>query len=72
MAKKLYKDTKHKKICGVCAGISEYLDIDVTVIRLLWVIFGCLGGAGFVAYIMAAFIMPDKGDYLEDGTHENE
>ena len=56
----------------MCAGVAEYLDIDVTVIRLLWVIFGCLGGAGFVAYIVAAFIMPDKGDYLEDGTHENE
>ena len=33
--KKLYKKTSEKKICGVCAGLAEYLNIDVTVVRVL-------------------------------------
>lgn len=35
--KKLYKKTSEKKICGVCAGLAEYLNMDVTVVRLLFV-----------------------------------
>ncbi len=64
MAKKLYKDTKNKMLCGVCAGVAEYLDLDVTVVRLLWTVFGCMG-AGVIAYIVAAFIMPEKGNNIE-------
>ena len=33
--KKLYKKTSEKKICGVCAGLARYLNMDVTVVRLL-------------------------------------
>lgn len=36
--KKLYKKTSEKKICGVCAGLAEYLNMDVTVVRLLFVL----------------------------------
>ena len=45
--------------CGVCAGIGEYLGIDATVVRLLWVIFSMLGGSGILAYIIAAIIIPE-------------
>lgn len=58
--KKLYRSNTDKMLCGVCAGIGEYLNIDPTVIRLLWVIFG-LTGFGILAYIAAAIIMPVKG-----------
>ncbi len=58
--KKLYKSSENKKICGVCGGISEYLKIDATVIRLLWVIVTFLGGAGVMAYIICALIMPEE------------
>lgn len=60
MEKKLYKSATDKKIDGVCAGIAEYLGMDPTVIRLLWVLFTLLGGAGILAYIIAAFVMPRK------------
>ena len=46
-------------ICGVCAGIGEYLGIDATVVRLLWVLFSVMGGAGLLAYIIAAIIIPE-------------
>ena len=60
MEKKLYKSHTNKKLDGVCAGIAEYLDVDPTLIRLGWVAFTLLGGAGLLAYIIAAIIMPRK------------
>ena len=56
--KKLTKST-NKMICGVCAGIGEYLGIDATVVRLLWVLLSVMGGAGLLAYIIAAIIIPE-------------
>lgn len=59
MKKKLYRSAADKKIAGVCAGIAEYLDVDATVIRLAWVIFTLLGGAGILAYLIALLVMPN-------------
>ena len=56
--KKLTK-SNDRMICGVCAGIGEYLGIDATVVRLLWVLFSVMGGAGLLAYIIAAIIIPE-------------
>ena len=59
MNKKLYRSAKDKKFDGVCGGIAEYLEIDSTVIRLAWVLFTLLGGAGLLAYIIALLVMPN-------------
>jgi len=56
--KRLFKSNNNKMICGVCGGVGDYLNVDPTVIRLLWVIFGFAGGLGVIAYIVAAVIMP--------------
>ena len=58
--KKLYKSKYDRKLAGVCGGIGEYLNVDPTVIRLLWVISAMLGGIGLLTYIIAAFIMPEE------------
>ncbi|MBQ2733606.1 MAG: PspC domain-containing protein [Clostridia bacterium] len=60
MEKKLYKSATDKKLCGVCAGIAEYFGLDSTIIRLAWVVFSLCGGAGLLAYIIAAIVMPQK------------
>ena len=60
MKKRLYKSSTDKKVCGVCGGIANYFDVDLTVIRLIWVIFTLVGGSGLIAYIIAAIIMPDE------------
>ena len=57
--KKLTKSSD-RKLCGVCAGIAEYLNIDPTIIRVIWVIYTLLIGAGLFAYIICAIIMPNK------------
>ena len=58
MDKKLYKSNVNRMVNGVCGGIAEYFDVDPTLIRLAWVVFCAMGGSGFIAYIIAAIIIP--------------
>lgn len=58
--KKLYRVNEGKVIGGVCAGFAEYLEIDVTLIRVAWAVLALCGGCGLIAYIVALFIMPIK------------
>ena len=60
MEKKLYRDKKNEKIAGVCAGIADYFKWDVTIIRLIWVLFVLAGGSGVLLYIACAFVIPEK------------
>ena len=61
MQKKLYRSVNDKKIAGVCGGLAKYLNIDPTVIRVIWALIA-LGGAGIVAYLVCALIIPEKPD----------
>jgi phage shock protein C len=56
--KKLYRSGKERLLGGVCGGIAEYLDIDPTIVRLLWVIFIMGFGTGILAYLIAWLIIP--------------
>mgnify|MGYP002625406256 CR=1 FL=1 len=58
--KKLYKIEEGKMLCGVCGGIAEYVDVDPTVIRLLWAALVCCAGTGILLYIVCAIIFPSK------------
>lgn len=58
MEKKLYKSNVNKKICGVCGGLAEYLNMDPTIVRLIAILLTIAGGSGVLAYIIAALIMP--------------
>ena len=58
MDKKLKKSSKNKLIAGVCGGIAEYLNIDATLVRLIWTMLGLFFGGGLILYIIAALIMP--------------
>lgn len=64
MNKKLTRVHDGKMICGVCAGIARYFDIDPTVVRLGAVILACFGGGGILAYIVAAVIMPVENNNI--------
>ena len=58
--KRLYRSETQKMIWGVCGGIAEYFKLDPTLIRLGWVILTLCGGAGILAYILAAIIIPTE------------
>lgn len=57
--KKLYRSRVNKMLCGVCGGIGEYFNIDVTIVRLLAVLLG-MSGHGILIYILAAIIIPEN------------
>jgi len=59
--KRLVRPRLDRKIAGVCAGFAEYFDIDVTVVRVVWLITAFMtGGVGFIGYIIAWIVMPDE------------
>lgn len=58
MNRKLYKSNSDKMIDGVCGGVAEYFGIDATLVRLGWILFCAAGGSGFLAYIIAALVIP--------------
>ena len=60
MKKKLYRSRENKMIAGVCGGIAEYLDVDPTIVRLVWVLMVFGVGFGVLAYIIAWVIMPER------------
>lgn len=57
--KKLRRSTKDKKILGVCGGFAEYFDIDVTIVRIIFLILLLGAGSGLLAYLICALIMPE-------------
>lgn len=58
--KKLYRSQTNKLISGVCGGLAEFLDIDPTVLRLIWVLVVVFSGffPGVLVYFVAAIIVP--------------
>ena len=57
--KRLYKSRNNKMICGVCAGIADYFNIDPSIVRVLWAVLALAAGIGVLAYIACAIILPE-------------
>ncbi len=56
---RLHRSSKDRMLFGVASGMAEYFDVDVTLVRLLWLLFiFATGGAGILLYIALAIIMP--------------
>ena len=66
MQKKLYRSITDKKIAGVCGGIAKYLNMDPTVIRVLWAFLSLFAFIGVVAYIVCALIIPEEPSSIID------
>jgi len=59
--KQLRRSVDNKIIAGVCGGIGEYLEIDPTIVRVVWIVFTLIPvffGAGLLAYILFWIVMP--------------
>lgn len=61
IGKRLHRSTKDKILFGVCGGLAEYLEVDSSLVRIIWAIVTLLGGSGIIAYIIAAIILPEMG-----------
>ncbi len=56
--RRLYRSRRDRQLAGVAGGIAAYLEVDPTVIRLLWILSIFLGGFGILLYIIMAFVVP--------------
>ena len=63
MNKRLMRSGRDQKIAGVCAGVAHYLDMDPTIVRVIWGVLAFCYGVGIVAYIILWIIAPVATDY---------
>lgn len=66
--RRLRRRTEGKVIGGVCGGVADYLGVDPVVVRLVWVVAAFTTGIGFLAYLVAMFLLPAE---RSDGTLEH-
>lgn len=58
--KKLYRSVTDRKIAGVCGGLAKYLDVDPTVVRIIFLILLFMIGGGFIIYLIIWICAPDE------------
>jgi len=60
--KKLMRSRADRKIGGVCAGLAQYLELDVSLVRILWffITLACGIFPGIIAYILGWIIIPEE------------
>ena len=58
--RRLYRSRTNRKLAGVCGGLAQYFNTDVTLIRVLFVVFTLLGGPGLVLYLVLWIVVPEE------------
>jgi phage shock protein C len=58
--KRLVRPRTGRTIAGVCVGFAEYFDIDVTVVRLVWLLVGIMTVVGIISYPIAWIVIPEE------------
>lgn len=58
--KRLMRAREGRKIAGVCKGFAEYFDLDVTLVRVVWLVCSFFGLLGVIAYIVGWIVMPEE------------
>jgi phage shock protein PspC (stress-responsive transcriptional regulator) len=63
---------------GVCSGIADYLDLDVAIVRIAFVVLAFVGGVGIPAYLAGWLLIPEEdavdsiaGDWLHAHSHQH-
>ena len=58
---RLMRSRTDRKVAGVCAGFAEYFDLDVTLVRVVWLVAALLPpGVSLIAYVIAWIVMPEE------------
>jgi len=60
MSRRLYRSRTESVIGGVCGGVAEYLDVDPSIVRIIWAILGLVTGGIFVVlYVVMWIVVPE-------------
>ena len=70
--KKLFRSRSERWLAGVCGGIGDYFDIDATVIRILFILFGLVFGSGLLFYIILWILIPLEPEVVESVAAQEE
>jgi phage shock protein C len=70
--RKLYRSRTDSRIAGVCGGLGEYLDVDPTLVRLIFVLLALTGGHGVLLYIILWLIVPYPAQTLAPNAPRND
>lgn len=68
---RLTRSMSDRQIAGVCGGLAEYLNVDSTIVRVLWVVLSIYPGAilcGVIAYLIGWMVIPSSHDPLSAST----
>jgi phage shock protein C len=60
MAKKIFRSLNDRIVAGVCGGIGDYFNVDSNLVRIVFLLLLGLWGTGFIAYIAAWILLPEK------------
>jgi phage shock protein C len=60
--RKLYRSQNNRMVAGVCGGLAEYFNIDVTLIRVVFVVLAVFGATGLLLYLLMWAIVPDASN----------
>ena len=60
MADKKLVRSANKKIAGVCGGLAEFLGLDASIVRIVWLLCVLFGGFGLLAYLIMWIVMPEQ------------
>jgi phage shock protein C len=58
--RKLYRSRTNRQVAGVCGGLAQHFNVDVTLIRVLFALLAVLGGSGVVLYVAMWIIIPKE------------
>lgn len=58
--KRLYRDTSHKVLGGVCSGLGNYFDLDPLLFRLIFIVGVLVAGSGILLYLILWIAMPEQ------------
>lgn len=64
LSKRLYRSRGDRRVAGVCAGIADYLGVDATLVRIVWVLLALAGGPGVLFYILFAVVVPEEPEFV--------
>ena len=59
-SEKLYRSRTNRQVAGVCGGLAERFNVDVTLMRVLFIVLALFGGAGIVLYIAMWIVVPEQ------------
>jgi len=62
-ARPLLRSRKHKVIAGVCGGFAEHFNLDVALVRVIWLLIALFGGGGIIAYLVCWIVIPLEAEH---------